>query len=75
MRKQTEEELIMIKRLLTKKGFDDILSLIVPKCHLVGFCPEQKFCGKIKALVPFYDDNFHQEMKKELEKKFLEVRG
>ena len=99
MRRRTEEELIMIKKLLQDLGgsrhaelgsassqilkrvqddrkggglFDDLLSLIAPKCHLVGFCPEQKFCGKIKTLVPYYNEEFHQEMKKELEKKFLE---
>lgn len=100
MQRMTQEEMVMIKKLLSashaelvsasgqipkplnlvqgqddKKRanlFDHLLSLIVPKCHLVGFCPEQNFCGKIKALVPFYDEKFHQEMKKELEKKFLE---
>lgn len=74
MRRRTEEEMVLIKRLLKRRGLDDILSLVVPKCHLCGFCPEQKFCGKIKALVPFYNGNFHQEMKEELEKKFLESK-
>jgi len=74
MRRRSEEEWVMIKRLLIKKGFGDILSLVVPKCHLAGFCPEQKFCGKIKALVPYYNEEFHQEMKEELEKKFLKSK-
>ena len=74
MQRRTEWEMVLIRKLLKKKGFEDLLSLIVPKCHLVGFCSEQNFCGKIKALIPYYNEEFHQEMKEELEKKFLESK-
>ncbi|MBL7159135.1 FAD-dependent thymidylate synthase [Candidatus Microgenomates bacterium] len=74
MKRRSEVEWLMIKRVLEKRGLEDLLSLIVPKCHLAGFCPEQKSCGKIKALVPYYNEEFHQEMKEELEKKFLESK-
>lgn len=75
MRRATEEEMAMIKRLLKNERLDDLLFLIKPKCHLVGFCPEQNFCGKIKALIPDYNEKFHQEMKEELETKFLASKG
>lgn len=74
MQRRTEQEMVLIRKLLKKKRLEDLLSLIVPKCHLVGFCSEQNFCGKIKALIPYYNEEFHQEMKGELEKKFLEAK-
>ena len=74
MKRRSEIEWAMIKRLLEKRGLKDLLSLIVPKCHLAGFCPEQKFCGRIKALVSNYDEKFHQEMKEELERKFSQSK-
>ena len=74
MQRRTEQEMVLIRKLLKKKGLEDLLSLIAPKCHLAGFCSEQKFCGKIKALIPYYNEGLHREMKNELEKKFLESK-
>ena len=43
-----------------------------PKCHVVGFCLEEKFCPMIKSLVPDYNEKIHEEMKQDLENKFQE---
>jgi len=60
MRKLTEMEMNMIKN---REDIDsDVKSLIGPKCHAVGFCPELSFgrsCGKIKGKVPEYNKEFH----------------
>lgn len=64
----TEREVFKIKKLLKKENLGWLAKQIVPKCHLCGFCPEKNFCGKIKALVPDYDENFHQKMHRSLSK-------
>ena len=73
MRRNTLREVAQIKKLLTKKGYGWLNKFIVPKCQLVGFCPEEKTCGQIKNLVKNYNDKFHQEMKDDLENKFQKV--
>lgn len=73
MRRNTLAEVVQIKKLLSKKGYGWLNKFIVSKCQLVGFCPEEKSCGKIKSSVKNYDDKFHQEMKDDLEDKFQEV--
>ena len=52
------------------KGSNGYNKLIVPKCAIVGFCPEEKSCPMIFSYVKKYNEKFHQEMKKELKKKF-----
>jgi len=73
MKRNTQQEVAQIKKLFKEKGFGWLNEFIVPKCELVGFCLEEKSCGKIKDLVKDYDDKFHQEMKDDLEDKFKEV--
>ena len=64
----TEREVFKIKKFLKEQGFAWLAKQIVPKCHLCGFCSERNFCGKIKALVPDYDQEFHQKMHRSLSK-------
>ena len=73
MRRNTLGEVKAIKKLLTRKGYKWLADSIVPKCHIMGFCPEQHFCGKIRTLVKDYDEKFHQEMKEDLENKFQKI--
>lgn len=70
MRRNTLREATQIKNTLTKRGYGWLKRLIGPKCEIIGFCPEEKSCGNIKRLVKNYSDNFHQEMKEELKKRF-----
>jgi len=42
---------------------NDVTSLISPKCYYGGFCPEDSYktcCGKIKQVVPGYDEERHK---------------
>lgn len=73
MKRNTQEEVSQIKKLFEEKGVGWLNKFILPKCELVGFCLEEKSCGQIKDLVKDYDDEFHQEMKGDLENKFKEV--
>lgn len=73
MRRNTLREVAGIKKLLSKKGYGWLNKFIVPKCQLIGFCPEIKTCGQIKKLVRGYNDKFHEEMKDDLERKFQKV--
>jgi hypothetical protein len=70
MRKNTGREVAQIKRVLNKKGYGWLGKLIVPKCGIVGFCPEEKSCPMIFSCVRSYNERFHQKMKKELKKQF-----
>ncbi len=70
MRRNTIREVAQIKNALNRKGYGWLGKLIVPKCGIVGFCPEEKNCSMILPLVKKYNDKFHQEMKKELKKNF-----
>jgi effector-binding domain-containing protein len=70
MRRKTVKEVADIKTALKKKGQGWLADFIVPKCFLVGFCPEEKTCFKIKGLVKKYNEEFHREMKKNLQKRF-----
>jgi len=72
MRRNTIKEVFQIKRTLTEKGCGWLNKFIVPKCQVVGFCPEEKSCGMILTAVKNYNEKFHQEMKGELKKKFQE---
>jgi len=58
MRKTTELESKLIRSLLE----NDVISLISPKCHYGGFCPEASYktcCGKINQVVPEYNEEKH----------------
>lgn len=70
LRRLSIKEVAAIKRILNQKKIGWLAEHIVPKCHVVGFCLEEKTCGLIKSLSPGYDDDFHREMKQDLEKKF-----
>ena len=72
MRRNTLREVAQIKNTLSRKGYGWLAKLIVPKCGIIGFCPEEKSCSMILPLVKKYNDKFHQEMKTELKKKFQE---
>ncbi len=66
--KLTIQEANEIKKVLRKKKLPELADLITPKCYATGFCPEREFCGKIKGLVKFYDQDFHDKIMKELRK-------
>lgn len=72
MKRNTWTEVTQIKKALSKKGYGWLNEFIIPKCQILGFCPEEKSCGIIKGLIKNYSENFHREMKKDLEKKFEE---
>ncbi len=72
MRRNTLKEVLEIKKALTKRGYGWLNKFIVPKCQIVGFCPEEKSCGMILNAVKNYNEKFHQEMKEELKNKFQE---
>jgi len=70
MRRNTLREVAVIKEVLEQKGHGWLNDFIVPKCRTIGFCPEIKSCGQIKGLVKDYDDEFHDQMKEDLEQKY-----
>jgi hypothetical protein len=70
MRRNTVREVAQIKAVLNRKDYGWLGKLIVPKCGIVGFCPEEKSCPMIFPSVKRYNERFHQEMKKELKKEF-----
>lgn len=70
IRKTSLQEILLIKKFLAKKGYKQLISFLVPKCGLIGFCPEEKSCGYIKSIVKDYNDTFHQEMKEVLKSGF-----
>ena len=72
MRRNTLKEVLEIKKALTKRGYGWLNKFIVPKCQIVGFCPEEKSCGMILNAVKNYNKKFHQRMKEELKNKFQE---
>ena len=72
LRAMSRIEMAKIKQLLRRKGFNNLEKLIVTKCHIPGFCLEEKNCPTIKTLVKDYDDKFHEEMKSQLDEEFEE---
>jgi len=72
MRRNTLKEVAQIKKVLNKKGYGWLNKFIGSKCQIMGFCPERNFCPMILASVKEYDEKFHQEMKKDLKKRFQE---
>lgn len=71
--RQTRLEIKEIGQLLRKKGLAELAELIEPKCTAAGFCPEESSCGYIKKIVPGYGEDFHNEMKVDLEQRFLKI--
>ena len=69
LRRLTIKEVAAIKNLLNEKKLDWLADNLIPKCHVVGFCLEEKTCGTIKSLNTDYNDDLHEEMKKDLEEK------
>ena len=70
MKRKTLIEASDIKEELKNKGYAWLADLLVPKCLTVGFCPEEKSCGFIKKMVKDYNDDFHKEMKGNLQERF-----
>lgn len=70
MRRNTSKEMSLIKENLDKKGYSWLNKFIVPKCQIMGFCPEEKSCPMILGAVKNYNEKFHQAMKVELKKQF-----
>lgn len=71
LRHLTIKEEAAIRHMLKNKNLDWLAEMMGPKCHATGFCLEEKSCAMIKSLVPNYDETFHEEMKKDLEEKFI----
>lgn len=66
---EKERDLILNSSLPSK-----IRRLVGPKCYSVGFCAEPDYkrcCGKIRALVPGYDEAFHSEFQGMREQEIL----
>jgi len=72
MRRNSLREVAQIKNALTEKGLGFLNNFIVPKCQIIGFCPEEKYCPMVLSSVKNYNKKFHREMKEELKKKFEE---
>jgi hypothetical protein len=72
LRPLTLIEMAKIKKILEKKGLKNLAKLIVTKCHIPGFCLEEKNCGTICTAVKNYDEKFHEEMKSQLDDEFEE---
>lgn len=70
MRRITMREFSQINKAFSQKGLNWLAKMVVPKCHLIGFCPEEKNCPIIKGAVKNYNEKFHKEMKEELKRRF-----
>ncbi len=70
MRRNTLREVSLIKEELSKRGYGWLARFLIPKCQLVGFCPEEKSCPMIFGAVKNYNEKFHKEMKEKLKKQF-----
>ena len=70
MGRNTLKEAALMKKELSKLSYGWLGKFLIPKCHLVGFCPEEKYCPMILTAVKNYNEKFHKEMKGELKKKF-----
>lgn len=65
-------EMAKIKELLTKKGLKNLAKLIVTKCQIPHFCLEEKNCSMIKGRVKDYSEEYHEELKAQLDQEFEE---
>ncbi len=67
LRRVTRDEAVKIRQKLEDMDLGWLNWHIEPKCYNTGFCPEKSSCWIIKKAVKFYDDNFHEEVKNDLE--------
>lgn len=63
----TIKEMLAIQEKLRELGQGEIANAIKTKCELVGFCLEEESCGKIKKVMPDFDNEFHKQMLSSLE--------
>jgi hypothetical protein len=70
MRRNTLQEVVLMRKELARLGYGWLAKFLIPKCYLVGFCPEEKYCPMIYGLIKGYNEKFHQEMKAQLATKF-----
>ena len=70
MRRNTLGEVALVKKELSKSDYGQLGKFLIPKCHLAGFCSEEKYCPMILTAVKNYNEKFHKEMKEELKKQF-----
>ncbi|MFH0987643.1 MAG: FAD-dependent thymidylate synthase [Patescibacteria group bacterium] len=70
LRTNTLKEVSILKGVLEKKKLRWLSKIILPKCGLLGFCPERESCGQVKIVVEKYDRESHEEMAKELNRNF-----
>lgn len=63
MRRHSLKEMELISEVVS----DDLASLLGPKCHAVGFCPEIKYqgdkCRSVNKLVPQYNEQVHENLR------------
>lgn len=72
LRAITRVEMSKIKQFLEKKGLKNIAKMMAVKCHIPGFCLEEKHCPMINIAVKNYDEEFHEELKAQLDEEFEE---
>ncbi|MFA5247820.1 MAG: FAD-dependent thymidylate synthase [Patescibacteria group bacterium] len=70
LRRVTRDEAVKINHKLKTMDLDWLNWHIEPKCFNTGFCPEKNSCWIIKKAVKNYDEQFHEDMKNNLEEKF-----
>jgi len=66
-------EMAKIRKLLSENGLPNLAKLVVTKCQIPHFCLEEKNCSMIKSTVKDYSEEFHQELKDQLDEEF-EIR-
>ncbi|HPM08333.1 MAG TPA: FAD-dependent thymidylate synthase [Candidatus Pacearchaeota archaeon] len=67
LRRVAWDEVCQIKELLKQKGYIWLAKFIIPKCKIVGFCPEQKFCPIASTFAnKRYNEQYHKAMQEEL---------
>lgn len=70
LRQMTLMEMAKIKKVLVDNDLPNIAKIMVTKCHIPNFCLEEKHCPMICGAVKDYDEKFHEQMKKQLDKEF-----
>lgn len=70
LRQMTLVEMAKIKSLLIKKGLPNLAKIMTTKCHIPGFCLEEKHCPVIGGLIKNYNDKFHEDIKAHLDEEF-----
>lgn len=70
LRQMTLAEMAKIKSLLIKKGYPNLAKIMTVKCHIAGFCLEEKHCPMINGLVKEYNEEYHEEIKAGLDEEF-----